>query len=63
MGFSYSDAGGEEVRMRNIYIRKEWAIYKEGLAERLLSGVYRVYTEDEVRSTKLPVPVNEDLRP
>ena len=63
MGFSYNDAGGEEVRMPNIYIRKEWAIYKEGLAERLLSGVYRVYVEDEVRSTKLPIPVNEDLRP
>ena len=49
--------------MPNIYIRKKWAIYNEGLAERLLSGVYQVYTEDEVRSTKLPVPVNEDLRP
>ena len=63
MGFSYSNAGGEEVRVPDIYVRKKWAIYNEGLAERLLSGVYWVYTEDEVRSTKLPVPVNEDLGP
>ena len=49
--------------MPDIYVRKKWAIYNEGLAERLLSGVYQVYTEDEVRSTKLPVPVNKDLGP
>ena len=49
--------------MPNIYIRKEWAIYKEGLAERLLSGVYWVYAENEVGSTKLLVSVNKDFRP
>ena len=62
-GFSYSDAGGEEVRVTNIYIRKEWTIYKEGLAERLPSGVYRVYAKNEVGSTKLPIPMHENFRP
>ena len=62
-GFPYNDAGGEEVRVPNIYVREEWAIYKERLVERLPSGVYRVYTENKVGSTKLPVPVNEDFRP
>ena len=55
--------GGEEVRVSNVYVREEWTDYKEGLAERLPSGVYRVYAENEVGSTKLPVPVNEDFKP
>ena len=62
-GFPYSDVRGEEVRVPNIYVREEWAIYKEGLAERLPSGVYRVYAENEVGNTKLPVLVNEDFSP
>ena len=62
-GFSYSDAGREEVRVPNVYVREEWTVYKEGLAERLPSGVYQVYAENEMGSTKLPIPVNEDFRP
>ena len=60
---AYSNAGGEEVHVPNIYIRNKWAIYNEGLAEWLPSGVHRVHTENEVRSTELPVPVHEDLVP
>ena len=39
-GFAYSNVGGEEVRVPNIYIRKKWAIYNKGLVERLPSGVH-----------------------
>ena len=61
--FAYSNARGEEVRVPNIYIRKKWAIYNEGLAKRLPSRVHRVHTENEVRCAELLVLVHEDLRP
>ena len=49
--------------MPNVYVGEERTVNNKSLAERLPSGVYRIYAEDKVRSTKLPVSVNKDLGP
>ena len=49
--------------MPSVYIGEERAVYNEGLAERLPSGVHRVHTKDEMGCSELPVPMNKNLGP
>lgn len=60
--FAYREAGGEKVGVTDVYVREERAINEEGLTERLLGGIHRLYAEDEMKRPELTVTVNEDLR-
>ena len=47
--------------MLNVYIGEEKAVHNERLAEGLPSGVHEVHTKNEIRHSKLPVPMNKNL--
>ena len=49
--------------MPNVYVGEERIVNNKGLVEGLPSGVHRIYVEDEVRCTELPVSVHKNFGP
>ena len=62
-GFTYGKIGWKKVRVWNIYVGEERTVNNKGLVEGLPSGVHRIYTEDKVRCTELPVSVHKNFGP